>query len=155
MVQLTLQSLWRQFLKLRHVKVYFQAHGKKLLSRFKRMMKTYWKIIPQLVFSKTFDRVICISFYFLSSNLSLLLSQVSYQWICTLHNFCLQFMKFNSICIWQQCYCYCTVRDAFSDILKVSDKVWHDGFLFELKSFGGKGELLSLIEDCLKTMNKG
>ena len=34
------------------------------------------------------------------------------------------------------------VRGVFLDISKVFDKVWHNGLLFKLKTFGVDGELL-------------
>ena len=42
------------------------------------------------------------------------------------------------------------VRGAFRDISKAFDKVWHDGFIFKLKSYGVEGELLSLFQNYLQ-----
>ena len=36
------------------------------------------------------------------------------------------------------------VRDILLDISKAFDKVWHEGLLFKLKTYGVKGELLNL-----------
>ena len=42
------------------------------------------------------------------------------------------------------------VRGVFLDIFKAFDKVWHDGLIFKLKSFGVEGELLSLLKNYLQ-----
>ena len=42
------------------------------------------------------------------------------------------------------------VRGVFLDISKAFDKVWHDGIIFKLKSYGVEGELLSLLKNYLK-----
>ena len=42
------------------------------------------------------------------------------------------------------------VRGVFLDISKAFDKVWHDGLVFELKSYGVEGELLSLLKNYLQ-----
>ena len=41
------------------------------------------------------------------------------------------------------------VRSVFLDISKAFDKVWHEGFLYKLKSMGVSGELYSLLENYL------
>ena len=38
------------------------------------------------------------------------------------------------------------VRGVLLDISKAFSEVWHKGLLFKLKSCGGEGELLSLLE---------
>ena len=41
------------------------------------------------------------------------------------------------------------VRSVFLDISKAFDKVWHEGFLFKLKSMDISGELYNLLENYL------
>ena len=41
------------------------------------------------------------------------------------------------------------VRSVFLDISKAFDKVWHEGLLYKLKSFGISGNLLNLIKHYL------
>ena len=42
------------------------------------------------------------------------------------------------------------VRGVLVDISKVFDKVWHDGFIFKLKSYSVEVELLSLLKNYLQ-----
>ena len=42
------------------------------------------------------------------------------------------------------------VRGVFLDKSKVFDKVWHDGIIFKLKSYGVEGELLLLLKNYLE-----
>ena len=42
------------------------------------------------------------------------------------------------------------VRGIFLDISKAFDKVWHDGLVFKLKSYGVEVELLSLLKNYLQ-----
>ena len=42
------------------------------------------------------------------------------------------------------------VRGLFLDISKAFDKVWHEGLLFKLESYGIAGELLNLFKDYLQ-----
>ena len=42
------------------------------------------------------------------------------------------------------------MRGIFLDISKAFDKVWHDGLLFKLKTYGVEGDLLLLLKNYLK-----
>ena len=42
------------------------------------------------------------------------------------------------------------MRGFFFDISKAFDKVWHDGLIFKLKSYGVEGELLLLLKAYLR-----
>lgn len=42
------------------------------------------------------------------------------------------------------------IRGVFLDMSKAFNKVWHDGLLFKLKSYGVQGELFSVLENYLK-----
>ena len=41
------------------------------------------------------------------------------------------------------------MRVTFLDISKAFDKVWHEGLIFKLKSYGAEGNLLKLLENYL------
>ena len=40
-------------------------------------------------------------------------------------------------------------RGIFLDMLKAFDKVWHEGLLFKLKTYGIQGNVLSLLNNFL------
>ena len=42
------------------------------------------------------------------------------------------------------------VRGIFLDIFKAFDKVWHEGLLYKLKTYGIEGQLLSLLANYLE-----
>ena len=46
------------------------------------------------------------------------------------------------------------VRGIFLDIAKAFDKVWHEGLLFKLKTYGIKGEFLNLLRNYLHECNQ-
>ena len=41
------------------------------------------------------------------------------------------------------------MRGTFLDISKAFDKVWHEGLVFKLKTYGVEGNLLKLLENYL------
>ena len=46
------------------------------------------------------------------------------------------------------------VRGVFLDISKAFDKVWHEGLIFKLKTYGVEGKLIMLLENYLKNRNQ-
>ena len=42
----------------------------------------------------------------------------------------------------------------FLDISKAFDKVWHEGLIFKLKTYGVEGKLIMLLENYLKNRNQ-
>ena len=46
------------------------------------------------------------------------------------------------------------VRDILLDISKAFDKVWHEGLLFKLKTYGVKGKLLNLLRNYIHDRNQ-
>ena len=57
-------------------------------------------------------------------------------------------------CSWNQFFFNCNptidVKGVFLDISKALDKVWHEGLLSKLESYGIGGELLNLYKDYLQ-----
>ena len=47
------------------------------------------------------------------------------------------------------------MRGIFLDISKAFDKVWHEGLIFKLKTFGIDGDLLKLLINYLEDRKKG
>ena len=45
-------------------------------------------------------------------------------------------------------------RGVFLDISKAFDKVWHEGLIFKLKTYGVEGKLIMLVEYYLKNRNQ-
>ena len=46
------------------------------------------------------------------------------------------------------------IRRVFLDISKTFDKVWHEGLIFKLKSYGVEGTLIMLLENYFKNRNQ-
>ena len=46
------------------------------------------------------------------------------------------------------------IRGEFLDISKAFDKVWHEGLIFKLKTYGVEGKLIMLLENYLKNRNQ-
>ena len=46
------------------------------------------------------------------------------------------------------------IRGVFLDISKAFDKVWHEGLIFKLKTYGVEGKLIMLLENYLKNRNQ-
>ena len=46
------------------------------------------------------------------------------------------------------------VRGVFLDISKAFDKVWHEGLIFKLKTYGVEGKLIMLLENYLQNRNQ-
>ena len=112
------------------------------------LIKNYRSISLLPVFSKVFERIIFNSLfnYFLENKLfnefqSDFLSGDSStsQLLSITHEIYKSF----------DCNPSVDVRETFLDILKTFDKVWHDGFIYKLKSYGVENKLLNLIQNYL------
>ena len=116
----------------------------------KTLIKDYRPISLLSVFGKIFERVIYnfLFNYFLSNKLftpSQSCDSIIAQLLSIINETQTTFDKKPTV----------NVRGVFLDISKAFDKVWHDGLIFKLKSFGAEGELLLLIYFTFsKTANK-
>ena len=45
------------------------------------------------------------------------------------------------------------VRGVFLDISIAFDKIWHEGLIFKLKTYGAEGKLIMLLENYLTNRN--
>ena len=54
----------------------------------------------------------------------------------------------NSNCFWWKSNC--GFERSLLGISKAFDKVWHDGIVFKLQTYGAEGELLSLLKNYLE-----
>ena len=116
----------------------------------KTLIKNYHPISLLPIFGKIFERVIYNSLfnYFLSNKL-FTPSQSGFlpgdssiaQLLSIIHEIQTAFDNNPTV----------DVRGVFLDISKAFDKVWHDGLVFKLKSYGVEGELLSLLKNYLQS----
>ena len=114
----------------------------------KQLVKNYRPISLLPIFGKIFEKIIFDRLYnFLSQGELLNPSQSGFrpsdscvnQLIAITHEIFEAFDRNPSL----------EVRSVFFDISKAFDKVWHEGFLYKLKSMGVSGELYNLLENHL------
>ena len=119
----------------------------------KNLFKNHRPISLLPMCSKTFQRVIFNSMYNYISRNSLLSSNQygfktvdSYtnQLLSITHQIYSSFDDYNSR----------EVRGVFLDMSKAFDKVWHDGLIYKLKTFGITSRLLSLLKDFLSNRSQ-
>ena len=115
----------------------------------KTLVKNYRPISLLPIFSKIFERIIYNSiFNYFHSNKLFTPSQSGFlpgdsciaQLLSIIHEIQNAFDENPA----------CDVRGVFLDISKAFDKVWHDGLLYKLKTYGIDGQLLSLLENYLE-----
>ena len=115
----------------------------------KMLVKNYRPISLLPIFGKMFERVIYNSlFNYFQSNRLFTPSQSGFlpgdsciaQLLSIIHEIQTAFDENPTV----------DVRGVFLDISKAFDKVWHDGIIFKLKSYGVEGELLSLLKNYLE-----
>ena len=120
----------------------------------KTLVKNYRPISLLPIFSKIFERVIFNSIfnYFISNKL-FTTSQSGFlpedsciaQLLSIIHEIQTAFDE-NPVA---------DVRGIFLDISKAFDKVWHEGLLYKLKTYGIEGQLLSLLANYLENCEQG
>ena len=66
-------------------------------------------------------------------------------------NSCVSQLQSTTQEIYKNCDCHppTDMRGTFLDISKAFDKVWHEGVIFKLKTYGVEGNLLKLLENYL------
>ena len=109
----------------------------------KRSLYNYRPVSLLPICGKICERIIFNAFLFLDCNNLLAPNQSGFrpndscinQLLSIVHSIYLDFDHNPSL----------EVRRSFLDISKASDKVWHDGLLYKLKSFGIFGNLLKLF----------
>ena len=100
------------------------------------------------VFGKIFEKLIFNEIYFFLDREKLLNTSQSGFWpfdSCVNQLLTITHEIFSSF----DCNPSLEVRSIFLDISKAFDKVWHEGLLYKLKSFGISGNLLNLIKHYL------
>ena len=115
----------------------------------KNLIKNYRPISLLPIFGKIFERIIYNSlFFYFYSNKLFTKSQSGFlpgdscvsQLLSIIHEIQTAF----------DCNPTLDVRGVFLDISKAFDKVWYEGLLFKLKSYGVENHLYNLLEDYLK-----
>ena len=115
----------------------------------KNLIKNYRPISLLPIFGKIFEKIIYNSLYKHINNNNILSDNQSgfrrgdsciSQLISITHNI---FKAFDGSPSFE-------TRGVFLDISKAFDKVWHEGLLFKLKSYGVQGCLYNIIKDFLK-----
>ena len=144
--------LWKYFLRIQLIRPCFLAGGKKLIwflfitKNKKYIVNNYRPVSPLPVAGKIFEKAICNNLlnYIERENL-LNVNQSGFH----ANDSCIN----QIICITQEIYraFNCSpsleVRSIFLDLSRAFDKVWHQGLLFKLESFGIRGKLLNLLEN--------
>ena len=148
-----LLSLWKYFLWIQSIRPCFLAGGKKLMwflfiKKEEYIVNNYRPVSLLPIASKIFEKAIYHNLlnYIERENL-LNINQSGFrandscinQLISITHEI---YRAFN-------CNPSLEVRGIFLDLSKAFDKVWHQGLLFKLESFGIRGKLLNLLEDYL------
>ena len=115
----------------------------------KTLIKNYRPISLLPIFGKIFERVIYNSiFNYFVSNKLFTPSQSGFlpgdsciaQLLSIIHEIQMAFDENPAV----------DVRGIFLDISKAFDKVWHEGLLYKLKTYGIEGQLLSLLKNYLE-----
>ena len=115
----------------------------------KNLIKNYRPISLLPMFSKIFERVIFNSYIlsiFLLINFLQNVNLDSFLAIHAFHSCSVLRMKLYTAF---DCSPTVDVRGVFLDISKAFDKVWHEGLLFKLKSYGIEGQLFNLLQNYL------
>ena len=113
------------------------------------LIKNYRPISLLSIFGKIFERVIYNSlFNYFQSNRHFTPSQSGFlpgdsciaQLLSIIHEIQTAFDENQAV----------DVKGVFLDISKTFDKVWHDGIIFMLISYGAEGELLLILKNYLE-----
>ena len=119
----------------------------------KNLLKNYRPISLLLICSKIFERLIFNSIYnYISKNNLLSSNQSGFrpgdsctnQLLSITHHIHSSFDDYSSL----------ETRGVFLDMSKAFDKVWHEGLIHKLQTFGITGKLLSLLKDFLSNRSQ-